>query len=53
MYRHTVIYIGRTKVFTDRTFTEKIDHQLRSYQEEGWELVEDRADHQEKASELD
>ena len=39
MYKHTVIYIGRTKVFTDRTFTEKIDHELRGHQEEGWELV--------------
>ena len=39
MYKHTVIYVGRTKVFTDRTFTEKIDHALRSHQEDGWELV--------------
>ena len=38
-YNNTVIYVGRSGVFTDRTFTEKIEKTVHTQQEEGWELV--------------
>jgi len=38
-YRHMVIYIGRSSVFTDKRFTEKLHNALRSHEEQGWELI--------------
>lgn len=34
-----VIYIGRSSVFTDRRFTEKLHNALHTHEEHGWELV--------------
>ncbi len=39
MYKHMVIYVGRSSVFTDRRFTEKLLNTLRTHEEHGWELV--------------
>jgi hypothetical protein len=39
MYKHMVIYVGRSSVFTDRRFTEKLVNTLRTHEEHGWELV--------------
>ena len=39
MYKHMVIYVGRSSVFTDRHFTEKLHNTLRTHEEHGWELV--------------
>ncbi len=38
-YRHMVIYIGRSSVFTDRRFTEKLHNALHTHEQHGWELV--------------
>lgn len=38
-YKHMVIYIGRSSVFTDQRFTEKLHNALHSHEEHGWELV--------------
>ena len=39
MYKHMVIYVGRSSVFTDRRFTEKIHNALHTHEEHGWELI--------------
>jgi hypothetical protein len=39
MFKHMVIYVGRSSVFTDRHFTEKLHNTLRTHEEHGWELV--------------
>ena len=39
-YKHMVIYIGRSSVFTDRRFTEKLHNALHTHEEHGWELVD-------------
>ncbi len=39
MYKHMVIYVGRSSVFTDRRFTEKMHNALRTHEEHGWELI--------------
>ena len=38
-YKHMVIYIGRSSVFTDKRFTEKLHNALRTHEEHGWELL--------------
>jgi len=38
-YKHMVIYIGRSSVFTDRRFTEKLHNALHTHEEHGWELI--------------
>jgi len=38
-YKHMVIYIGRSSVFTDRRFTEKLHNALQTHEEHGWEMV--------------
>jgi hypothetical protein len=38
-YRHIVIYVGRSSVFTDKRFTEKLTNTLHSHEEHGWELI--------------
>ncbi len=38
-YKHMVIYIGRSSVFTDGRFTEKLRNALHTHEEHGWELV--------------
>ena len=39
MYKHMVVYVGRSSVFTDRRFTEKLHNTLRTHEEHAWELV--------------
>ncbi len=39
MYKHMVIYVARSTVFTDRRFTEKLHNTLHTHEEHGWELV--------------
>ena len=39
MYKHMVIYVGRSSVFTDRRFTDKMHNTLHTHEEHGWELV--------------
>jgi hypothetical protein len=34
-----VIYVGRSSVFTDQRFTDKLHNTLHSHEEHGWELV--------------
>ncbi len=34
-----VIYVGRSSVFTDRRFTDKLHNTLHTHEEHGWELV--------------
>lgn len=34
-----VMYIGRSSVFTDRRFTEKLHNALHTHEEHGWELI--------------
>jgi hypothetical protein len=34
-----VVYVGRSSVFTDRRFTEKLHNTLHTHEEHGWELV--------------
>ena len=38
-HKHMVIYVGRSSVFTDRRFTEKLHNALHTHEEHGWELV--------------
>jgi hypothetical protein len=38
-YRHLVIYVGRSSVFTDARFTEKLHNTLHTHEEHGWELT--------------
>ena len=38
-YKHMVMYVGRSSVFTDQRFTEKLRNTLQSHEEQGWELV--------------
>ncbi len=38
-YKHMVIYIGRSSVFTDGRFTEKLRNALHTHEEHGWELI--------------
>ncbi len=38
-YKHMVVYVGRSSVFTDSRFTEKIRNTLQTHEEHGWELV--------------
>jgi uncharacterized iron-regulated membrane protein len=38
-YKHMVIYVGRSSVFTDRRFTDKLHNTLHTHEEHGWELV--------------
>ena len=38
-YKHMVVYVGRSSVFTDGRFTEKIRNTLQTHEEHGWELV--------------
>lgn len=39
MQKHMVVYVGRSSVFTDRRFTEKLHNTLHTHEEHGWELV--------------
>lgn len=39
MFKHMVIYVGRSSVFTDKRFTEKLHNALHTHEEHGWELV--------------
>ena len=39
MYKHMVIYVGRSSVFTDSRFTDKVRATLHTHEEHGWELV--------------
>ncbi len=34
-----VIYVGRSSVFTDRRFTDKLHNTLHTHEAHGWELV--------------
>ena len=38
-FKHMVIYVGRSSVFTDRRFTDKLHNTLHTHEEHGWELV--------------
>ena len=38
-YKHMVVYVGRSSVFTDRRFTDKLHNTLRTHEEHGWELI--------------
>ena len=38
-YKHMVIYVGRSSVFTDQRFTDKLHNTLDSHEQHGWELV--------------
>ena len=38
-YKHMVVYVGRSSVFTDSRFTDKIRNTLHTHEEHGWELV--------------
>jgi hypothetical protein len=39
MYRHMVVYVGRSSVFTDSKFTDKLRNSLQTHGTHGWELV--------------
>ncbi len=39
MYKHMVVYVGRSSVFTDKRFTDKLHNTLHTHEEHGWELV--------------
>ena len=39
MYKHMVIYVGRSSVFTDSRFTDKVRATLHTHEEHSWELV--------------
>ncbi len=39
MNKHMVVYIGRSSVFTDQRFTEKLRNALQTHEEHGWELI--------------
>ena len=38
-YKHMVVYVGRSSVFTDKRFTEKLHNTLHTHEEHGWELI--------------
>ncbi len=38
-YKHMVMYVGRSSVFTDQRFTEKLRNTLSTHEEHGWELI--------------
>ncbi len=38
-YKHMVVYVGRSSVFTDQRFTDKMTNTLHSHEDHGWELV--------------
>lgn len=38
-FKHMVLYVGRSSVFTDRRFTEKLHNTLHTHEEHGWELI--------------
>jgi hypothetical protein len=38
-YKHMVVYVGRSSVFTDRSFTDKLRNTLQNHEDHGWELV--------------
>ena len=38
-YKHMVMYVGRSSVFTDARFTEKLRNTLLTHEEHGWELI--------------
>ena len=38
-HKHMVVYIGRSSVFTDQRFTEKLRNALQTHEEHGWEMV--------------
>jgi hypothetical protein len=37
--KHLVVYVGRSSVFTDQRFTDKLTNTLHSHEDHGWELV--------------
>ena len=37
-YKHMVLYVGRSSVFTDARFTDKLRNTLQTHEEHGWEL---------------
>jgi hypothetical protein len=39
MFKHMVTYVGRSSVFTDSRFTDKVRATLHTHEEHGWELV--------------
>ena len=39
MMKHMVVYVGRSSVFTDSRFTDKVRASLHTHEEHGWELV--------------
>ena len=39
MYKHMVLYVGRSSVFTDARFTDKLRNALLTHEEHGWELT--------------
>ena len=38
-YKHLVVYVGRSSVFTDQRFTDKLTNTLHSHEDHGWELI--------------
>ncbi len=38
-YKHMVLYVGRSSVFTDARFTDKLRNTLVTHEEHGWELI--------------
>jgi pyruvate/2-oxoacid:ferredoxin oxidoreductase beta subunit len=38
-FKHMVVYVGRSSVFTDQRFTDKLRKTLQTHEEYGWELV--------------
>ena len=38
-YKHLVVYVGRSSVFTDQRFTDKLTNTLHSHEDHGWEMV--------------
>lgn len=38
-YKHMVLYVGRSSVFTDARFTDKLRNTLQTHEEHGWELI--------------
>jgi len=38
-YKHMVVYVGRSSVFTDARFTDKLHNTLHTHEEHGWELI--------------
>jgi len=38
-YKHMVMYVGRSSVFTDARFTDKLRNAFTTHEEHGWELI--------------